>query len=84
MYNNSIWFPVAFPAPFRPQEMNSSHPSTQGPPDPRRQALVQSLRQRWAAAEASGDAAAKQALFREGVYLSIQPGDYQDEPAAAV
>jgi hypothetical protein len=33
-------------------------------PDPRRAALIASLQQRYADAEASGDAEAKQALFR--------------------
>jgi hypothetical protein len=40
-------------------------------PDPRRAALIASLQQRYADAEARGDAAAKQALFREAVYLNL-------------
>jgi hypothetical protein len=45
--------------------------------DPRRAALIASLRQRFAAAEASGDAEAKQALFREAVYLNLPPQLWQ-------
>ncbi|CAK6688702.1 hypothetical protein VB734_10355 [Synechococcus sp. BA-124 BA4] len=52
--------------------------------DPRHQALVLSLRQRMAEARARGDAKAHQALFREAVYLGIQPSllDVEDAPAA--
>jgi hypothetical protein len=46
-------------------------------PDPRRAALIASLRQRYAAAEARGDAEAKQALFREAVYLNLPPQLWQ-------
>ena len=45
--------------------------------DPRRAALIASLRQRFAAAEARGDAEAKQALFREAVYLNLPPQLWQ-------
>jgi|688.fasta_scaffold879348_2 hypothetical protein len=45
--------------------------------DPRRAALIVSLRQRYADAEAKGDAAAKQALFREAVYLNLPPQLWQ-------
>ncbi len=41
--------------------------------DPRQQALVLSLRQRLAEARRRGDAEARRALFREAVYLGIQP-----------
>lgn len=34
---------------------------------------MESLRQRYRSAEERGDAAAKQALFKEAVYLGIQP-----------
>ena len=44
--------------------------------DPRRQALVQSLRSRYRSAEERGDADAKQALFKEAVYLGIQPAEF--------
>jgi hypothetical protein len=44
--------------------------------DPRRQALVESLRQRYLEAESREDADAKQALFREAVYLGIQPEEF--------
>ena len=46
-------------------------------PDPRRAALIASLQQRYADAEASGDAEAKQALFREAVYLNLAPQLWQ-------
>jgi hypothetical protein len=54
-------------------------PSTS--PDPRRAALIASLQQRYADAEASGDAEAKQALFREAVYLNIPPQLWQSGAA---
>ncbi len=41
--------------------------------DPRRSALIASLQLRYAAAQAEGNAAAKQALFKEAVYLNIPP-----------
>ena len=50
--------------------------STRG--DPRRAALIASLQQRFADAEARGDAAAKQALFREAVYLNLPPQLWQN------
>lgn len=50
--------------------------STSG--DPRRAALIASLQQRYADAEARGDAAAKQALFREAVYLNLPPQLWQN------
>jgi hypothetical protein len=46
------------------------------PPGARRAALVASLRSRFAQASASDDAAAKRALFKEAVYLGIQPGEF--------
>jgi hypothetical protein len=51
--------------------------------DPRQQALVLSLRQRMAEARARGDAKAHQALFREAVYLGIQPNLLDVEEATA-
>ena len=45
--------------------------------DPRRAAFIASLQQRYADAEARGDAAAKQALFREAVYLNLPPQLWQ-------
>jgi hypothetical protein len=45
--------------------------------DPRRTALIASLQQRYADAEARGDAEAKQALFREAVYLNLPPQLWQ-------
>jgi hypothetical protein len=53
-----------------------SEPSSTSP-DPRRAALIASLQQRYADAEARGDAAAKQALFREAVYLNLPPQLWQ-------
>jgi hypothetical protein len=53
--------------------------STSASPDPRRAALIASLQQRYAAAEARGDAEAKQALFREAVYLNLPPQLWQNE-----
>lgn len=44
--------------------------------DARRPALIASLRSRYADAEQRQDAAAKQALFREAVYLGIQPEEF--------
>jgi len=49
--------------------------------DPRREALIASLRQRFALAEARGDAVAKQALFKEAVYLNISQELWQEPPA---
>ena len=51
--------------------------STSANPDPRRAALIASLQQRFADAEARGDAEAKQALFREAVYLNLPPQLWQ-------
>jgi hypothetical protein len=44
--------------------------------DPRRQALIDSLRSRYQQAERHADAEAKQALFKEAVYLGIQPEEF--------
>lgn len=44
--------------------------------DPRRQAMVDSLRSRYEEAEQQHDAEAKQALFKEAVYLGIQPEEF--------
>jgi hypothetical protein len=52
-------------------------------PDPRRAALIASLQQRYADAEARGDAEAKQALFREAVYLNLPPQLWQGGTAEA-
>ena len=41
--------------------------------DPRHTALLNSLRQRYREAQRLGDAVAKQGLFKEAVYLGIQP-----------
>jgi hypothetical protein len=51
--------------------------------DPRRAALIASLQQRYADAEARGDAEAKQALFREAVYLNLPPQLWQGGASAA-
>jgi hypothetical protein len=49
--------------------------------DPRRDTLIASLRLRFALAEARGDADAKQALFKEAVYLNLPPELWQEPPA---
>ena len=51
--------------------------------DPRRAALIASLQQRYADAEARADAEAKQALFREAVYLNLPPQLWQGGDADA-
>ena len=47
--------------------------------DARKRRLVASLQQRFRLAEESRDARAKQALFREAVYLGIQPQLFTDD-----
>jgi hypothetical protein len=42
----------------------------------RRPALVDSLRHRYSSAKQRQDAAAKRALFKEAVYLGIQPEEF--------
>ena len=44
--------------------------------DRQRQTLIESLRVRFAKAVADNDAEAKAALFKEAVYLGIQPDDF--------
>ena len=44
-----------------------------------RQALVESLRLRWSVAVRADDAEAKRALFKEAVYLAIQPQEFTGE-----
>lgn len=44
-----------------------------------RQTLINSLRQRWCEAVRENDASARQALFKEAVYLGIQPGEFTGE-----
>ena len=43
------------------------------PGNPRQTTLIASLRERFRLAEQNRDAKAKQALFREAIYLGIQP-----------
>ena len=43
------------------------------PANPRQTSLIASLRERFRLAEQNRDAKAKRALFREAVYLGIQP-----------
>ena len=43
------------------------------PSNPRQTMLMASLRERFRLAEQNRDAKAKQALFREAIYLGIQP-----------
>jgi len=47
--------------------------------DAQRQALIDSLRQRYADALQREDAEAKQALFKEAVHLDIQPDLFTQE-----
>jgi hypothetical protein len=49
----------------------------------RRSTLIESLRMRFAEADRRGDAVAKQALFREAVYLDIQPEAFIGSDAVA-
>ena len=51
--------------------VTSSPPGTPG--NPRQTTLIASLRERLRLAEQNRDAKAKQALFREAIYLGIQP-----------
>ncbi|KEF42262.1 MAG: hypothetical protein ER33_06995 [Cyanobium sp. CACIAM 14] len=51
--------------------------SSHHPHDPRRQALIASLRVRYSVAEQRRDAEAKRALFKEAAYLGIRPDAYQ-------
>ena len=51
--------------------VTSSVPGAPG--NPRQTSLIASLRERFRLAEQNRDAKAKQALFREAVYLGIQP-----------
>ena len=51
--------------------VTSSPPGTPG--NPRQTTLIASLRERFRLAEQNRDAKAKQALFREAIYLGIQP-----------
>ena len=44
--------------------------------DQRRDSMIRSLRDRFRKADESGDARAKQALFREAIYLGIQPEQF--------
>jgi hypothetical protein len=43
------------------------------PADPRLNALIASMRRRFAEAQARGDEETKQALFREAAYLNLPP-----------
>ena len=51
--------------------VTSSFPGEPG--NPRQTTLIASLRDRFRLAEQNRDAKAKQALFREAIYLGIQP-----------
>jgi hypothetical protein len=52
----------------------ATHPNRMG--DARRQALVESLRRRYRSTLEHSDARARQALFKEAVYLGIQPEEF--------
>ncbi len=56
-----------------PGPMADPHPQA---PDLRRQVLVDSLRSRYQSAQQGNDPDAKQALFKEAVYLGIQPEEF--------
>lgn len=59
--------------------MALNHSSSRGAAaDRRRDVLVASMRERYAAAQQRHDASAKQALFREAVYLNILPEEFID------
>jgi hypothetical protein len=60
------------------QPVVSEQPVVSDQPDPRRQVLVESLRNRYRSAAADDDAEAKQALFKEAVYLGIQPEEFTE------
>ena len=62
-----------------PPESSAPGPAGDGDgDDARRRALLSSLRQRHAAAEARGDAETRQALFREAVALNLPPALWQN------
>jgi len=62
-----------------PPESSAPGPAGDGDGDgARRRALLSSLRQRHAAAEARGDAETRQALFREAVALNLPPALWQN------
>ncbi|MEB3183418.1 MAG: hypothetical protein VKN15_03400 [Cyanobacteriota bacterium] len=62
-----------------PPASSAPGPAGAGPgDDARRRALLSSLRQRHAAAEARGDAETRQALFREAVALNLPPALWQN------
>ena len=67
--------PLADALPYWNQDralvVTSSIPGTPG--NPRQTKLIASLRERFRLAEQNRDAKAKQALFREAIYLGIQP-----------
>ena len=48
-------------------------------PDARRRTLISSLQLRYRDAQKRGDAKAKLVLFREAVYLGIQPQLFSDD-----
>jgi len=51
------------------------------PSDPRRSALIASLRDRYELAVQRSDPEAKRALFKEAAYLGIRLDDFQDSLA---
>jgi hypothetical protein len=64
--------------------MDSPEPTDTNPQvDRRRQALIESLRLRFSQACRRRDAGAKQALFKEAVYLGIQPSLLFPPPESA-
>jgi len=85
-----VFLPPRFQAPPESSPSESSPPDSSKPEcnqpgpagpgeDARRRALLSSLRQRHAAAEARGDAKTRQALFREAVALNLPPALWQND-----
>lgn len=66
------------PAPLRQVASAAALPN-----NVRRNALIASLRQRFAAAEARADARLKQALFEEAVALNLPPALWQEPPPSS-
>jgi hypothetical protein len=64
-------------------ETNGLAATEMKPSDPRRRALIASLRGRYDLAVERQDPEAKRALFKEAAYLGIRLEDFQDGPSSA-
>ena len=64
--------------PNLPKVKDERRVAMENAPDPQRETLIASLRQRYAQAERDDDADTKQALFKEAVYLGIQPQQFTE------